>query len=112
MVEVGGDAGAALAGIDGDAEEFGAVREVRGCGVTSPTRLTPDLERFAPGGGLGERWYQDGEEAVGLTLQALVHPRDIKGAGDKARSLSIDLPHQQHAARILVDCFIEQRKET
>ena len=54
VVEVGGDSGTALAGMDGDAEEFGTVRKVHRFSVPSPTRLTPDLERLAPGGGLGE----------------------------------------------------------
>ena len=49
---------------------------------------------------------------MGLALQASVHPRDIEGARHKARRRSIDLPHQQHAPRILVDRFIEQREET
>ena len=49
---------------------------------------------------------------MGLPLQASVHPRDIEGACHKARRRSIDLPHQQHAARILVDRFIEECEET
>ena len=49
---------------------------------------------------------------MGLPFQASVHPRDIEGACHKARRRSIDLPNQQHAARILVDRFIEECEET
>ena len=46
-----------------------------------------------------------------MPLQASVHPRDIEGTRYKARRRSIDLPHQQHAARFLVDRFVEECEE-